>query len=260
MKSTDFVIHSRYTTNNSDAETRIRSTLEQNGFTYNEKDPSLIIVLGGDGSLMREIHHHHKLGQYILINNGHLGFYSDYCVEELDQFLDQIIHDEPTVLSLPLYQVTIDGVTHDYVNDVAIQSGETCFLNIYVNGEILSNIRCNGIVVATPRGTTGYLTSLGSPVVIGNPDIYQYAVLAPCYNALSLNPINKAILQNDQVLTIELQKGEIDCYIDGGRKREDCAGRIYHFTRDKNKNVSILHFKKISQTKRIRKNISGKDD
>ena len=260
MKSTDFIIHSRNPEENAKHVNHIRSCLEEHGFVYNEKDPSLIIVLGGDGSLMRAIHFHQKRGMFVLINTGHLGFYSDYGIQELEEFLDNILHHEPMMMELPLLQVNIDGKVHDFVNDVAIQSGETCFLNLYINGEPLTNIRCNGIVVSSPIGTTGYLTSLGSPVVIGQPDIYQYAIIAPCYNALSLNPINKAILQSDQVLTVEVQKGEIDCYIDGGRKREDCAGKVFHFTRDKGKNISLLHFKKITQTKRLRKNISGKED
>lgn len=259
MKSTTFVIESKKRENNDALVSKLKSKLLDLGFIYKDKDPDLIFVFGGDGSLMRAVHLYDKKGNFILLNTGHLGFYSDYDFEELDAFLENFEHSEPTVEKIPLYEIEVDGKTHEFVNDVAIQSGETCWLDISIENELLTTVRCNGIVISTPTGTTGYLTSLASPIVIGKPDIYQYSTIAPCYNRLSPNPINKAIIANDKELEVKVNEGFIEVYLDG-IYREDLKGNEFKFKGSNGKYINLLHFKEVSQTKRLRKNISGLED
>ncbi len=259
MKSTSFVIESKKRENNDVLVKELRESLENHGFFYTETNPELIFVFGGDGSLMRAVHLYGKQGRFILINTGHLGFYSDYDHDELPEFLSDFFTEEPTEERIPFYEVLVDGKRHEFLNDVAVQSGETCWLDIAVNGQLLTTVRANGIVVSTPIGTTGYLTSLSSPVVLGKPDIYQYSTIAPCYNRLSPNPINKAILANDQILTVTVKEGFIEAYLDG-IYREDMKGSVYEFYGSKERYITLLHYRRLSQVKRLRKNISGLED
>ena len=258
MEPTEFVIYSKKRENNESLICGIRSELEQNGFRYNETKPDLILVFGGDGSLMRAVHEYKGKGRYLLLNTGHLGFYSDFHAEESQAFVQALLHQEPKEEFLPSYTFTIDGESHHFTNDVALQSGETCFMRIYVNDELLTESKNNGIVVSTPVGTTGYLTSLGSPVVIGSPDIYQYALLAPCYNRMFPNPIHKAILTGKDVLRVEIAEGIVDIYVDGGKKKESRNG-TFTFRHNKTDGITLLHLRDTSYVSRLRKNISGKD-
>ena len=258
MKQTTFLIHSKKRENNHHLEEKLRAGLFSSGFEESSS-PEIVFVLGGDGSLMRAIHCHGKNVKYCLINTGHLGFFSDYDAEELDTFLEDISKREPLEEKLPLYQLVAGSEKYEFVNDVSIQSNETCFLDIKVDGELLSSVRANGIVVSSPVGTTGYLTSLNSPIVVGKPDIYQYSTIAPCYNRLSINPINKAILASSQKLSVDVRKGLIEVYLDGMR-REDIVASSYLFTKEEDKFITLLHFREISQVKRLRKNISGMED
>lgn len=259
MKSTTFVIESKKTENNDLLVSRLKDSLLSHGFVLDKENPELIFVFGGDGSLMRAVHIYDKKGKFILINTGHLGFYSDYDHDELDEFIHDFFHNEPKEEKIPLYEVDVDGEKHEFINDVAVQSGETCFIDILIDDELLTTVRANGIVISSPIGTTGYLTSLASPVVIGRPHVYQYSTIAPCYNRLSVNPINKAIIDNDKKLTVVVKEGLIESYLDG-IYREDLKGKVYTFRGNDEHTVSLLHFREVSQVKRLRKNISGLED
>ena len=259
MKSTTFVIESKKTENNDLLVSRLKDSLLSHGFVLDKENPELIFVFGGDGSLMRAVHIYDKKGKFILINTGHLGFYSDYDHDELDEFIHDFFHNEPKEEKIPLYEVDVDGEKHEFINDVAVQSGETCFIDILIDDELLTTVRANGIVISSPIGTTGYLTSLASPVVIGRPHVYQYSTIAACYNRLSVNPINKAIIDNDKKLTVVVKEGLIESYLDG-IYREDLKGKVYIFRGNDEHTVSLLHFREVSQVKRLRKNISGLED
>lgn len=259
MQRTSFIIESKKRENNETLIKNIKDSLISFGFSYDESNPELVLVLGGDGSLMRAVHIYGTKPHYLLINTGHLGFYSDYGAEEIDGFIADIKDKDATLERLPFYEVYVDGKRNLFLNDFAIQSSETCFIDISVDKELLTKVRSNGIVVSTPIGTTGYLTSLSSPVVIGNPKIYQYSTIAPCYNRLSLNPINKAILNNDDVLEVSVREGIIETYLDG-IERPELVGKEYLFSGKCDEYVNLVHLRSLSMTRRLRKNISGMED
>lgn len=264
MRPVHFTIYSKKIEDNSAYIAKIKGELIKKKFVFDEDEPELIIILGGDGSFLRAVHDpllpRGENIKYVLFNTGHLGFYADYQKEEIDQFIHDLVNVEPTIESLPFYRFTIDGKEHHCINDIAIQSGETVFLNLYVENEFLTEARCNGIVVGTPTGSSGFLASLGAPIIIHGPDVYEYSILAPCRNRMFVNPIKKAVISGDQELKIEVDcKDTMEIYIDGGHKTR-YLGKEFTFSHKKQEFVSLLHFRKLSHVERIRTNISGKDD
>ena len=77
---------------------KLCQTLLDRGFVLEEDNPELIIVFGGDGSFLKAVHDHDGKGKYVLINTGHLGFFSDYSLEEIpaQSFWEKFfgIHDD----------------------------------------------------------------------------------------------------------------------------------------------------------------------
>lgn len=263
MKPTHFMIYSKWMENNAALSEKIVTALEKNGFVQDEANPRLVIILGGDGSFLRAVHDRMASlddVRYLLFNTGHLGFYSDYSIGEEEAFIRDILNEEGVPDLLPLYEINIDGKEFRCINDLAIQSGETVFMDVCVDGELLTDNRCNGIVVSTPCGSSGFLSSLGSPLVLDNTsDIYQFSILAPCRNRLYVNPIAKAILSGRQKLQIHVRDAEKTMvYIDGEHKPE-FIGQDFTFTHQGNESVSLLHLRKSSQIVRLRKNLSGKE-
>ena len=80
MRPCHFQICTKRSEADSPALASLRKKLEENGFIYDELNPDLVLAVGGDGTLMRVIHEHKLRGRFILINSGHLGFYSDYSL------------------------------------------------------------------------------------------------------------------------------------------------------------------------------------
>ncbi len=256
MKPCHFLLCTKRSENNSSVLLKLKEDLEAAGFIYDETNPDLFLVVGGDGTLMRVLHEHKMRGRYILINSGHLGFYSDYSLDEIEEFRNDLLSKDPVVEPIPIFSLFFNGTEHPFVNDVSLQTGNTCFLRVSLNGEVLTEARGNGIVVASPIGTTGYLTSLGAPVITSPLDIYQYSLIAPCYNRLYPNPIRKAIIKGRDVLKVEVLRGPVDVYVDGGRK-PNYRATSYSFQHHRNTTVTFLHLKNKSYTSRLRENISG---
>lgn len=259
MKPRDFFIYSKKQEENLLLADSIKKVLLAHGFRYQLNDQSLILVLGGDGTLLKAIHENNGKGQYLLLNTGHLGFYADYESYEQKTFLNDILTKEPTSEQFPLFDLYCGDKHFLFANDVAIQTLKTCFMRVYVNDELLTDSRNNGIVVSTPVGTTGYLTSLGSPVVIAKEDIYQFSLLAPCYNRMCPNTISKAILSGKDKLRIHITRGNVTTLIDG-KEQKYLFAKDFTFTHASSESITLLHLRDNTYIKRLRKNISGKEN
>lgn len=264
MKPCHFFICSKKSEDNSLIVNALKKKLIIHDFIYDDKNPELIIVLGGDGSLMRAIHDLHfpltTKTKFVLFNTGHLGFFSDYGRGEEEKFANSLLSKEPIVEQLPLFSFIVDdNEEHHFINDIAIQTGQTVFMDVYVNDELLTDSRNNGIVVSTPVGSSGYSLSLNSPVSIYAPNVYQYSLLSPCHNRLFTNTITKAIIGGDQILKVVIEYGKFDVYIDG-RHKSKLKGHTFTFSHNKDNYINLLHFENISIVSRLRKNISGKDE
>lgn len=259
MKAKRFSIYSKIKENNSELYNKLSSFLLEQGFILDNINPDYIFVLGGDGTFLRAIHNFKYTGKFVLINTGHLGFFSDYEKEEIDKFINDFKSKKEIIEKTYLYTAKIKNKKYYFLNDFSLQSFETCFLDLYINNELFTSVRSNGIVVSSPVGTTGYLTSLNSPVIVNRPDIYQYSTISPCYNRLSINPINKAIINGDDTLKVVIKEGKIKSYMDGIEIDNLNAQEVY-FKLEKTKELQIIRFDKISSVKRLRKNISGLED
>jgi NAD+ kinase len=256
MKPRSFVIFSKNKQTDAIAVDKLCEGLMKAGFELDEENPELIIVLGGDGSLLRAFHEFRFRGDYVLINTGHLGFFSDYPVNEADAFLHDLTTEDAILEPLPLFKADYNGKMFYFVSDITLQSERTCELSLQVNGEDFTSLRSSGIVVGSPIASTGFLASLDSPIVLDSESVYQYAAIAPVTNRLFLNPIRRAILDKNDQLSITIEDGGAYSYLDGiynGKAVEktltvSCA---------EDKSVSLLHFREISEARRIRRSISG---
>lgn len=263
MKPCHFTIYSKPNENNNNLAALLKEEMTKKDFIFDEKNPTLVLVLGGDGSLLRAIHDRNlprgENVSYLLFNTGHLGFYSDYALGQEKKFLRALFSVEPYIEKLPFFTLMVDGKQkHHFINDIALQTGETVFMDIFIDDEPLTESRNNGIVVGTPTGSSGYLLSLNSPVVIKANNIYQYSLISPCHNRLFPNTITKAILGGDQVLKVVIKYGDFDIYVDGGHKA-NLKGHEFTFSHNNNECINLLHLNYTTTISRLRKNISGKD-
>jgi NAD+ kinase len=129
----------------------------------------LILVLGGDGSILRALAREAGSGAPVIgINYGRVGFLASIERETLERDLRRALAGEYVVLGLPsLKAVWADGEVQA-VNDLAIFRGgesRTADLTYAVDGEVVATVRCDGVVMSTPVGSTAYNLAAGGPTV-----------------------------------------------------------------------------------------------
>ena len=257
MRPTSFTVFSRKKERNDNLINEFIEKLIKAGFTLKKKDPELVIVFGGDGSLLKAFHQFAYRGQYILLNTGHLGFFADYKKDEMDILADDIINREKTVENHNLLRFETDSTLDRAATDISLLSDRTCEMHISINGKPFTKTRCTGMVIGNKIGSTGFLSSLGSPVVISDEDIFLYSLIAPVFNNLFPNSISKAILKRGDVLEIKIVDGRVDVSLDGIYEMY-VKNKTIKITLSDEK-VTMFHLRDIDNLDRINKSIQVKE-
>lgn len=191
----------------------------------NRIDPhmDLLIVLGGDGTLLHVADSASRYGLPVLgVNMGHLGFLSEIAVDELYQALEMAFADESRIeRRIMLKAGVIDGAsgklseTVRALNEVVIVKDSTAAmirLRCWANREYITTYRADGLIIATPTGSTAYNLSAGGPLVHAELDSI---VLTPiCPFMLESRPV---LLASDTHITAQLlaPAGEVKVIVDG---------------------------------------------
>jgi NAD+ kinase len=154
--------------------------------SFNE-DVDLIIVLGGDGTILRVAREFFKEAVPILgVNMGTVGFLSNIIGDELENYLDHIIAGEFNIDERMMLEVTIcdpDRIFYQAccLNDLVVRSNAANIINLQVaiNNQQYEPYRCDGIIIATPTGSTAYSFSSGGPVVDPDMDAFIITPISP---------------------------------------------------------------------------------
>ena len=129
----------------------------------------LILVLGGDGSILRALAREAGSGAPVIgINYGRVGFLASIERETLERDLRRALAGEYVVLGLPSLKAEWADGEVQAVNDLAIfRGGESRIadLTYAVDGEVVATVRCDGVVMSTPVGSTAYNLAAGGPTV-----------------------------------------------------------------------------------------------
>jgi NAD+ kinase len=143
----------------------------------------LAVVLGGDGTILTALREFAGTGVPVFaINYGAIGFLATIEPWELEEGFRRALRGEFDVMELPgLVAATADGA-RVAINDVSLhrrQNGRVAELAYSVEGERLGEVRCDGLVVSTPAGSTGYNLANGGPVLAWGVEGYVVSFIAP---------------------------------------------------------------------------------
>ena len=166
----------------------------------------LAVVVGGDGTMLsvaRDLAAHDIPA--IGVNRGRLGFLADIAMHDLEAGLGAILRGDCQIEKRTLLDTEVSRgdkmiCRGHSVNDAAISKGNTGRLiefDIHVNGQFLSHIRSDGVILATPTGSTAYSLSAGGPIIY------------PTLPVLSLSPICPHTLSNRPIVLDENARIEI---------------------------------------------------
>jgi NAD+ kinase len=208
-------------------------------------DTELAVVIGGDGTMLMAAR---ALGNYgiplVGINRGHFGFLTDISSDVMLPTMARILEGEYTLEQRIMLCAEIERSGSIIskgraFNDVVVSKGTTAKLielEMTVDNQIVTHQRSDGMIVATPTGTTAYALSAGGPVV--HPTMDAITIVPICPHTLTSRPI---IVSSGSHIRIQFTHGEnARIQVDGLPYMELELGDIVDIKRHE-RTVTLLH-------------------
>ncbi|OGU28268.1 MAG: hypothetical protein A2057_13565 [Ignavibacteria bacterium GWA2_35_9] len=190
------------------------------------KKSDMIISIGGDGTMLATAFHAHFYNKPVLgVNLGKLGFLVDANVDQLERFIDELKNSKYSIEE----RMVIEGECLGHkveklyaINDIVIDKGgwpKMIELTITVDGEYVTTFAADGLIIATPTGSTGYSISVGGPIVSPLTDVITLSPVSP--HSLSVRPL---VLPSSQEIVIRANSLHKEIHL-------NCDGqRVFAFT------------------------------
>lgn len=167
----------------------------------NPHDIQFLIAMGGDGTILRLAQRYHTLRAPLLgINLGHLGFLADIPLSDLYPSLEEFLAGRYLVEERLMIE-TAGPQPLLALNDIVFHRGPNYSLielRIYSGSTYVNTFTCDGIIVATPTGSTAYSLAAGGPILA--PDLEAFVVTPICPHTISNRPL---VLPADREIRIE---------------------------------------------------------
>jgi NAD+ kinase len=185
------------------------------------KKSDLIISIGGDGTMLATSYQAQFYDKPVLgLNMGKLGFLAEANLEQLDNFIREIKNNRIQIEKRMI--ICGECIGHKIetlyaINDIVIDKGgwpKMIEIEVEVDGEYVTTFGADGIIIATPTGSTGYSISTGGPIVNPKADVITLSPISP--HSLTVRPL---VLPSSQEIVIKAtsQHKEILVNCDGQR-------------------------------------------
>jgi NAD+ kinase len=168
-----------------------------------EHDVDLCVVLGGDGTILSALRMYADTGVPVFaVKYGDVGFLATVDPVSLPRSFDRALAGEFETLSLPSITAKTESGDWIAVNDVSLHRKpgfRVAELSYALGGEEIGRVRCDGLVIATPAGSTGYNLANGGPVLAWGVKGYVVSFIAPhslAARPLVVAPDDRLIIQN----------------------------------------------------------------
>lgn len=212
-------IYSNKTSNSNQTESTLRSKLDRSGYRILDDltpEADLMVCIGGDGTFLEAIHKHEFPDIPIIgINTGHLGFFEEIMPDQLDDFLFHYGQGEYTLQNMSTVRICVKTGSgcHEFIglNEVIVKGMDnySIHLNMSIGGSFIERFSGDGIVVATPAGSTAYNYSLGGSIVDPRLTLLQVTPIAPM-NTTAYRAFTSSILLPSDLTLGLIPDGDYD--------------------------------------------------
>lgn len=180
------------------------------------KNPDLIVVFGGDGTILSAAPYAVSEGVPILaINTGTVGFLSGYELGDIEKCVEDIKTQNFCISERSVLCVEIDGKEYLALNDAVVErdrsiEGMTIVskLSVAINGQLVYRLSSDGVIVSTPTGSTAYSLSAGGVVL--TPDLRSFIVTPICSHSLGTRPI---VFDDSGTVSVTVENNSCDCVL-----------------------------------------------
>ncbi len=190
-----------------------------------EGAPDLCLVLGGDGTILKALREYaHAEVPVFAVNFGTVGFLAAVERDELDEGLAAAFAGDFEVMSMPGLETSIEADPAVALNDVSLirrQHSRVAELAYRLGGKEVGHVRCDGLVAATPAGSTGYNLANSGPILAWGVEGYVVSFIAP--HTLTARPL---VVAPDDVLSVTNATGRdpVEVVLDGEPAGELAGG------------------------------------
>jgi NAD+ kinase len=178
--------------------------------------PDLCLVLGGDGSILYALRSFARTGVPVFgVNFGTVGFLAAVERDEAEQGIRRALGGETEPIDLPALTVEVEGEERVAFNDVSFSrrpQDRVAELSYRIAGEEVGHVRCDGLVAATPAGSTGYNLANQGPILAWGVEGYVVSYISP--HSLTARAL---VVAPSDVLTVGNAVGRepVDVAVDG---------------------------------------------
>jgi len=171
--------------------------------------PALVIMLGGDGTLLAVARIFAAVGTPILsVNLGSLGFLTEVRLADLYSTLEGWCAgchntDERAMLHSALWRDGAEHSSYTALNEIVVSKGDIARMGeftVELDGKMVARFRADGVIVSTPTGSTAYTLAANGPIL--TPDVDAMIVTPICPHLLTLRPI---VVRGDASLTVRVE-------------------------------------------------------
>jgi NAD+ kinase len=168
----------------------------------------MVISIGGDGTFLKSAARVGRKNIPILgINTGRLGFLADISPEEMEEIVNEIYREHYRVEERSVLRLQCDDAhsvpTPYALNEIAVMkrdSSSMITIHTAINGAYLATYQADGLIVATPTGSTAYALSVGGPIIVPHSKTISITPIAP--HTLNVRPI---VICDDWEITLEVE-------------------------------------------------------
>jgi NAD+ kinase len=167
-----------------DAPRRLREVANGCGVEIGaEGDADMAVVLGGDGTMLRALQRYLGTGvPAVGVNFGRVGFLTSIAADDLETGLKDVFCGSFDVIDLPTISATTATERVTGINDIVLASailGRMAMIEWCVDGQSLGELGCDGVIIASPTGSTAYNLSAGGPVLAWGTEGYVVTFVSP---------------------------------------------------------------------------------
>ena len=213
-------------TNNYVKSLKVKNLLEKKLIKEKIKLKNLKIAIGGDGTFLNCVrkNKYNTKYNYIGINTGTLGYYQDVSIKDINNFIKELKENKLKTQKIYLQKTIVytkKGIINIYsLNEIVIRyknykvfKGKVC-----INNAFLEDYVGDGLIIATPFGSTGYNKSLGGAIMYDTIRSLQITPLGTINNNKYISLNNSLIIPSDKFVIIEPNDSDIIIPIDGKNK------------------------------------------
>lgn len=212
-------------------------------FEGNDFEVDMVLSMGGDGTFLKAASHVGKKNIPILgINTGRLGFLADVSPEEMEETFKDIYNHNYKVEDRSVLQVCSNGQSlKGYpfgLNEIAVlkrDSSSMITIHTSINGAYLTTYQADGLVIATPTGSTAYSLSIGGPVIVPHSNTIAITPVAP--HSLNIRPI---VINDDWEITLDVESRSHNFLVAIDGRSETCKEGTRLTIRKADYNIKVV--------------------